>query len=162
MKSARLVALVPIKTGLTHDEQTYSLEEALEQIHAYRDAGNLLSTLDEISIDAGVTASAAKAQIATVTRDAVYRDSRPQVAAIEDRVSKLSNPATLQLVFLMETHLAERPQALQVPLRASNVSQSRFAVAAAARAFLFHWLEDEGGSATEIKQWSDALTTVGG
>jgi hypothetical protein len=162
MKAARLAALVPIKAGLTQDEKAYPIEAAFVQLHAYRDAGNLLSTLDEIATDSGVAASAAKTQIAMVTRDAVYRDSRAQIAIIEGRVSKLSDAAAIQLVFLMQRHLAERPQDFQDDLRDENPSQSRFRDATVARAFLQYWLEQEGGSSSEIKEWNDALMAVGG
>ena len=162
MKAARLTALVPIKAGLSRDGQIYSLEEALVQLHAYRDAGNLLSTLDEISTDAGAATTTARGQIATVTRDTIYRDSRQQITTLQGRVSKLSDKAALQLVFLMQIHLAERPKDFREDLTAENPSQSRFRDSSVARSFLLYWLEQEGGSAAEINEWTNALMSVGG
>jgi len=162
MKAARLAALVPITAGMKQSVAAYPLEAAIVQLHAYRDAGNLLSTLDEISNDAGEKATAAREEVSSVTRDANFRDSRGEAASIETRISKLSDAETLQLVFIMQTHLAARPQAMQEDLKQVNPSASRFHDPTAARSFLYYWLENYGESADEFKQWTDALGTVGG
>jgi hypothetical protein len=157
MDASRAQATVPILSGLRLSDEEYPLQRALVDLDALRDAGSIVGAIGNIT----QAAEQQKADALTFQRDAGFLATRPDRAAIKQRIDKLKPPQILALARIMTPNLATRSATLRANLARLQTDQARVLTDPNTASFLLQaWIGFEDPSTVNLGQWSAALDQV--
>jgi hypothetical protein len=160
MEANRAKQQLKLLKGLTQPDSKYSLLAAYGDLGAYQDAGSIPNAIGSITQDAGNAKQAADNDIVFV-RTASDVAQLPDKELIQARVKLLTDAQVLALAKAMQPNLANRPPQIQQLVKSIDPKDARLNEnVIAAKQVINAWVGEEDMTASNMKQWTDAIAGV--